>query len=306
MALKYNFKTSFSRKIAVHQSEFKTKDATHPNQNRSKLMYCSAFKFIIPINTKRRTRNQGRGLTETISNEKIIISSENTPAKEDIITRKTIVYETLVDPTVIRVASEKLKHQLFTKFGFFKPKPEEIQFISIDKYYEPYIVISGKYSIDYYRKRNYRVNVDEEVKEVILLDNKLLPENPKNSTTKGSKTIMLEGEERLKKETKASFILDRYGRDVTLERLPSAPSEKKPEKVIAKFDIEEVPENADVDFVRERIVKRPPDVNRIVEEIFEVAERVVIYTPQFRILYKNTKTGDEKAMEFDGVTANLI
>ena len=110
----------------------------------------------------------------------------------------------------------------------------------------------------------------------------------------------------MKRETKASFILDRYGRNVTLERLPSAPSEKKPKKIIAKFDIEQVPENSEVDFVRERIVKRPKEVNRTVEEVFEVAERVVIYTPQFRILYKNTKTGDEKALEFDGVTANLI
>jgi hypothetical protein len=269
-------------------------------------MHGSVSKFIIPINTIRRTKFRVRVLTETISNEKIVISAENTPAKEDIIPRKTIVYETLVDPTVVRVASEKLKQQLFTRFWFFKPKPEEIQFISIDKYYEPYIVISGKYLIDYYRKCAYTVNVDEDVSEVILLKNKLTPENAPNSTAKGSKAIRLKGEERLKKETKASFILDRYGRSVTLERLPSAPSEKKPKKIIAKFDIEEVPENAEVDFVRERIVKRPKDANRTVEEVFEVAERVVIYTPQFRILYKNTKTGDEKALEFDGVTANLI
>jgi hypothetical protein len=193
-------------------------------------------------------------LTETISNEKIVIATENTSGREDVIARKTIVYETLVDPAVVKVASEKLKQKLFTRFWFFKPKPE----------------------------------------------------NTQNSTTKGNKAIILEGEERLKKEIKASFLLDRYGRNVTLERLASAPSEKKPKKIIAKFGIEEVPENAEVDFVRERIVKRPKDINRIVEEVFEVAERVVIYTPQFRVLYKSTKTGDEKALEFDGVTANLI
>ena len=269
-------------------------------------MHSSVFKFIIPINTQRKTKAKVRVLTETISNEEIVISAENTAAKEDIVARKTIVYETLVDPTVIRVASEKLKQKLFTRFGLFKPKPEEIQFISIDKYYEPYIVISGRYYIDYYRKRAYKVNIEQEVLEVILLDNKFTPEGDENSTTKGSKTIKLEGEERLKKETKASFIIDRYGRDVTLERIPSAPSEKKPKKIIAKFSIEEVPKNLEVDFVREKIVKHPKDVERTVEEIFEVAERVVIYTPQFRILYKNTKTGDEKTLEFDGVTSNLI
>jgi hypothetical protein len=245
-------------------------------------------------------------MTETLSNEKIVILAENTSAKEDIIERKTIVYETLVDPTVIRVASEKLKQKLFTRFWFFKPKPEEVQFISIDKYYEPYIIISGKYTIDYYRRCAYSINVDEGVLEVILFENKFVPDAAKNSTTKGSKAIKIEGEERLKKETKGSFILDRYGRDVTLERIPSAPSEKKPKKIIAKCGIEEVPGNLEVDFVRDRIVKRPSDVNRAVDEVFEVAERVVIYTPQFRILYKNTKNGDEKALEFDGVTSSLL
>ena len=47
------------------------------------------------------------------------------PPKEKIAKRKTIVYQTLVDPTVIKVAAEKLKNKLFVKFGFLKPKPED-------------------------------------------------------------------------------------------------------------------------------------------------------------------------------------
>ncbi len=253
-----------------------------------------------------KEEREGLILTETVSVEKIVISAETTPVKENIVARKTIVYETLIDPTVIRVASEKLKHQLFTRFGLFKPKPEEIQFVSINKYYEPYIVVSGKYSIDYYRKCAYTVKVDKGVLEVILLKHKFVPEQAESSTAKGGSIIRPEGEERLVNEAKASFILDKYGRDATLERLPPAPSEKNPKKVIAKFSIEEVAQNVDVDFVRDRLVKRPNDIKRIVNEIFEVAERVVIYTPRFKLLYKNVKTGEEKALEFDGVTSNRI
>lgn len=110
-------------------------------------------------------------LTETVSDEKAVISTEpmpgNEPSNEKIVERKTIVYETLVDPTVIKVAGEKLKDQLFARFGFLKPKPEEIQLVSMDKYYEPFMVISGKYLIDYYRKCTYAVNVRKEVLEVI-------------------------------------------------------------------------------------------------------------------------------------------
>jgi hypothetical protein len=154
-------------------------------------------------------------LTETMLDAKAEISAESTPTKENIIARKTIVYETLVDSTVIRVASEKLKQQLFTRFGLLKPNPDEIQFVSTDKYYEPYIVISGRYSIDYYRKCVYTLNVDEGVTEVILLGNKLMPERTEKSTTKNRSTLRLEGEERLMKENKASFIFDRQGREGT-------------------------------------------------------------------------------------------
>lgn len=245
-------------------------------------------------------------MTETTSDEKIVISAESTPLRERIKSRKTIVYETLVDPTVIKVASEKLKQELFTRYWFFKPKAEEIQFVSIDKYYEPYIVISGKYLIDYYRRCLYTVNVEDGVLEVILFNNKFVPKRPENSTTKDSGVIRLEGEERLTKEAKASFIFDRYGRDATLERLPSAPSEKNPKKIIAKFRIEEIPKNVEVNFVRDRLVKRPQNIKRVVDEVFEVAERVVIYTPEFKIIYKNVKTGEEKALVFDGVTSERI
>ncbi len=240
-------------------------------------------------------------MTETINTEPVVTSAETPPTKENIVKRKTIVYEAPIDPTVIRVSGEKLKQQLFTRFGLFKPKSEEIQFISLDKYYEPYIVISGKYFIDYYRKCTYIFKVEEGVKEVVLLNNKFLPE-----TVKSSRIIKLPGEERLIKEAKAFLILDKNGRDTTVDDLPSAPSEKKPEKVLAEFGIEELTKNADVNFVKERIAKRPKDISRIVEEAFEITDRTVIYTPRFKLLFKNVNTGEEKVLVLDGITSRKI
>jgi len=176
-------------------------------------------------------------MTKTVSDEKIVISTETMPANEEIVKRKTIVYETLIDPTVIKLTAEKLKGHLFTRFGFFEPKPEGIQFVSIDKYYEPYIVISGKYVIDYYRKCVHTVKVDKEVLEIILLNHRFEPKQSMDSSTKDYNEVKLEGEERLMNEVKASLILDRFGQDVTLEKLPSAPSDRKPKKILAKFDV---------------------------------------------------------------------
>jgi hypothetical protein len=43
-----------------------------------------------------------------------------------------------------------------------------------------------------------------------------------------------------------------------------------------------------------------------VEEIFEVTERSVIYTPRYKLLFKNVNTGEEKVLVLDGVTAKRM
>ena len=241
-----------------------------------------------------------------IDNKMAETAAEASSSRERIVDRKTIVYETLVDPTVIKVTGEKLKTQLFSKLGFFRPNREDIQFVSINKYYEPYVVIGGKYAIDYYRKSAYAVKLDKEVREVILLNQQFAPEQSIDSYGQSHKVIRLDGEERIMKEFNASLIIDRSGDDVTLERLPSAPSERNPEKILTEFGAEEIPEDEDLNIIQSKILKRPNDINRIVNELFEVNERVVIYTPRFRLLYRNVGTGEERAMEFDGVTAKRI
>jgi hypothetical protein len=43
-----------------------------------------------------------------------------------------------------------------------------------------------------------------------------------------------------------------------------------------------------------------------VEEVFEITDRSVIYTPRFKLRFKNVKTGEEKVMILDGVTSRKI
>ena len=245
-------------------------------------------------------------MTETADEEEFIVSAETTSSNERIAEKKVIVYETRIDPTVIRVAGEKFKRRLFARFGFLKPRAEEVEFVSMEKYYEPYSMISGKYFVDYYRKCTHLVEVDKKVLEVVLLNNTFEPEASTDSSAKDKKTIRLEGEERLRNEVKGSLILDRYGQEVNVEKLPSAPSERQPRRVLAESGVQEIAGSDDLDIIRSRIFKRPEDINRIVSELFEVQERAVIYTPRFRVMYRNSKTGQEKLVEFDGVTAEKI
>jgi hypothetical protein len=249
---------------------------------------------------------EGQALTESVSDKEIVISAATVPSTEKITERRTVVYETRIGPNVIETISEKIKMQLFTRFGFMRPRPEEIQLVSIDKYYEPYITISGRYMIDYYRKCAYTVKVDNKVQEVILSNQKYRPNRPTDSPAEDHNVIKLPGEERLTTETKASLILDKFGQEVPPKELPTAPSEKNPEDILATLGVKEIPPNADLDIIRSKILRHPKDINRVVVELFEVNERAVIYTPRYRVLYTNIRTGEGKAVEFDGVTAQRI
>src|SRR3989337_3703989 len=109
-------------------------------------------------------------MTETIGPENpiVIFPEEKATLQEKIVERKTIVYETLVDPAVIRIAAENLKDQLFTKYIFLRPPPEEVILVTIEKTYEPFVMITGKYNIDYYRKQPYTFKVENEASESVF------------------------------------------------------------------------------------------------------------------------------------------
>jgi hypothetical protein len=245
-------------------------------------------------------------LTETVVDEKTITQSEPASLTEKIAERKIVVYETRVDSTVIKVMGEKLKTQLFAKFGFMKPKPEEIRLVSIDKFYEPYMVISGRYFIDYYRKCIHTIKVDKKVLEVILLDHRFKPSEPSDPRMKDHKVVGLKGEERLVNDIRESLILDKSGQEVPPNRLASAPSERSPMRILKEYGALDISPEADVSILQSKIVRRPKDADRLVRELFEVTERAVIYSPRFRVAYKNIRSDEERAVEFDGVTSERI
>jgi hypothetical protein len=245
-------------------------------------------------------------LTETTCDQKIVISAEpKQPFEERIAARKTIVYETLVDPIAVKIAAENLKGQLFPKHGLFKTKPEEVKVVSVVKYYKPYIMVSGEYTIYYYRKRVCTVKVSDDVCEVLMGIDKFKPKQVADSFGKVNREIELRGEERVKKKVKASLVLDELGRDVSLKELPSAPSERNPEEVLSK-SCTKVPPEWDLNVLRTRIFKRPTDVSWIANELFEVNERAVIYVPVFKVIFRKVKTGQEKTYEFDGLAGKII
>ena len=228
---------------------------------------------------------------------------------ERIVERKVVFYKTLVDPSVAKITGEKLKANLFVRLRLFRPKLEEVQFESIDKYYEPYIAVSGKYAIEYYRKQTYTLQVDADVREVVLFDRTLIPETSTTTQTTMNK-IVVEGAERRFYEDEAYLILDKQGQEVSLTQVPTAPSEEKPVEISEEYREKtrrlQLSPDMEVSVLRSKLVKRPTNVQRVVHELFEVSERTVIYTPIYEVIFKNTRTEDTKAIKISGVTSKLL
>ncbi len=229
---------------------------------------------------------------------------------ERIAKRKVIVYKSRVDPTIVKLTAEKMKSRLFVKFGFSKPNPEEIRVVSVDRYYDPFILVDAKYKIDYYKTRVYTLDVGNETEEVRILGETFRPETVVGPNEESRQIIRLEAQECLSYEDKAYIILDKTGREIPADQVPSAPSEDHPQKML-----KEVGKKAGklafsprkgVEMVKARIVKRPPDADEIENEVFQIFEYAVIYSPIYEITFRNVKTGEEKSIRIDGVTAKIV
>jgi hypothetical protein len=239
--------------------------------------------------------------------------SEIPPIPEKISKRKIIVYKSRVDPTIVKLTAEKMKYKLFTKAGFSKRRPEEVRVVSVDKYYEPYILIDAKYNIKYFKKRVYVLSVDPEVEEVKILGESYKPEIDTGYSREAGgsrKVIRLEAEMWSSHQDKVYLVLDGEGREISPDQVPAAPSEDHPEEILKEFSKKtgmiQSSTQKEIELVKARIVKRPSDIAKIVDELFQVSEHAVIYNPVYEISFRNVKTGEEKLIKIDGVTAKIV
>ena len=235
------------------------------------------------------------------------------PIPEKISEQKVIVYKSRVDPTIVKLTAEKMKHKLFVKFGFSKHKADEIRVVSVDKYYEPYVLVDANYSVLYFKKKVFTFDVEPETDEVKLFGESYRPEIVASSSVDGGaphKVVRLEAELWSSYNDKAYLVFDKEGKEVPPDQVPAAPSEDHPEKILNEFGkksgMVEVSPQKEVNLVKARLVKRPSDAAKIEDELFQISEYAVIYSPVFEITFRNVVTGDEKVVKIDGVTAKIM
>jgi hypothetical protein len=226
---------------------------------------------------------------------------------QKIVDTRTIILKFRFDSNKVRLQGDKLKTSFFVRFGFLKPKPKDVLLVAFSKYCEPYIVIGGKYFIDYCKKHNYALKVEDRT-QAIFIDGKKMKPEPMSLEDK-AKAIKLVGEEHSHYENETYVILDRMLQEVSSDNLFFAPFENEFENQPAvDFDLRKLQIflEEEITFPRSRVAKRPADVAEIIREFFEINERAIIYSPVYELTYKNIKNGKNVTALINGVTGGVI
>lgn len=229
-----------------------------------------------------------------------------------MVKRKTIVLKPRLDQNIINQVAEKLKDKLFTRIPFIKPKPSEVQLISMKKYYEPYLIVKGKYSLDHCKKLVYNLEVDKNAQKVFILDETFKLDQSGDPNSGDYEAIKLAGVVSFHHENEARFILDNKGREIGTEIMRIILGEECRKEKLTKSELKkrlspfQISPEEEVDFLRSRLVKRPPDVGEVIKEILEITERKIIHSPMYQLIFENTKTGKEANVRINGITGIII
>jgi hypothetical protein len=225
---------------------------------------------------------------------------------QNVVDRKTAILKSRLDPDKAKLIGEDQKTNFFLKFGFLKPQSDDISLIGFTKYYEPFIVIGGKYAIDYCKKHVFELKADNHMQKVFLGGQEFKFEPL--SAREPSRVLRLVGEEHSHFEKETYFILDRLMREISPEKVSLAPFEDEMEN-LDNFDLDfrkaRISLDEEINFLRSKIVKRPSDADVIIKEMFEITERLTIYSPIYELCFQNVKNSQAVTVLIDGITGKL-
>lgn len=210
----------------------------------------------------------------------------------------------------IRKYAEKTKNQMFTKYFFLKSKPEESKIISIDKYFEPFVVIDGKYFIEYSKDWNYSIKVDEDMKRLKINNKNFEPKFLGNRMEYNYKLVDLQGIGRFHYENRKRIVFDQQWNEVRLDLLPYLPFEEKPQNILKDSFPQKFTKNLkaekEIEILKSKIIKRPNTFLKIHNELFNVTERALVFKPMFEVTIIHYKTQKKVNFKIDGVNGKVI
>jgi hypothetical protein len=245
-------------------------------------------------------------------NRKLENRNPNNILPTKMIKRQTVVLKSRFDQPIINKIAEKLKKKLFTRVNFLKSKSSEIKLTSVEKYYEQYLIVKGKYTLDHCKKLEYNLEVDKKTEKICILNEEIIIDKSNELDTSNSAFFTLSGVAHFHYENNGHYILDIKGREIESENWSILLNNIWPKEKLAKTGLKrklskiQTSTQKEIDFLRSRLVKRPPDVGEVIKEIFEINERKIIFCPMYKFEYQNIKNKKEAMAKINGITGNIL
>ena len=234
---------------------------------------------------------------------------------------KTIVLKNQLEREKLDEIVHNKKTSLFGS-TFSRPKPEEIHVHSLVTLYDSYLLVSGKYEIDFYRKAIHKFDVDGDVVEILIGDG-VFPIKTKsgiwdkfgNKMKEGvgidKEEVELEVEEHARQTQSGTLILDHHGHEIkefpykiesrTVENYPTRILEQNSENV----KHQELTREQYLEKLKNKLRKINPQDIRINSERFVIDKVITVYTPVHEARCVDSKKRIE-ILRIDGITNKVL
>ena len=232
---------------------------------------------------------------------------------------KTVVLLPLLDSDEASQIIENRKTSLFRKM-LQKPKKSEVHVHSIKLFYEAFLILSGKYTANYYRKNMHTIPVDPTVKEIIIGD-EIFPVKQRKgimgklstkiqTTTKRKNRIDLELEEHVFLEEEQEIAFDHHGKEIKMPyKTSSKLIESYPKRTLDKtkqtVKKPEITYDAAVQRLVSKLKKSVSIGRRNMQEKITTNEIIELYVP----IYEARLIGPKKnirLMRIDGIRKKVL
>ena len=221
---------------------------------------------------------------------------------------KTVVLRPSIDFDETEEIVENKKTSHF-RVMLQKPKKADVHVHSIKLSYEAFLILSGKYNANFYRKTVHTINVEPIVREIIVGDN-VFPIKKRRFLTKRKNQIDLELEEHAYIDDEQEIAFDHHGKEIKMPyKMSSRLIESYPRRTLEKTKNNvkkpEITYDAAVLRLTSKLKKSVSIGRRNLEEKITINEIIELYVP----IYEARLIGPKKnvrLMRIDSIRKKVL
>ena len=232
---------------------------------------------------------------------------------------KTVVLRPILDLSEAEQIVENGKTSLFRSM-LQKPKKTEVHTHSLKLSYEAFLILSGKYNADFYRKIIHTIDVESTVKEIVVGDDTFPIKRGKGvigklgtkikSSARKKNQVDLELEEHVFLEEEKEVAFDHHGKEIKMPyKMSSELIESYPRRTLEKTKNSIKKPEITYDAAAERLItklKKSVSIGRRnLQEKITINEIIELYVP----IYEARLIGPKKnvrLMRIDGIREKVL